>query len=120
MEHSSARLGVAAGERQSRRVLLKVSVTVRRCHADDTPFREQTYTLVVSENGALILLAASVEKGEMLRLMHRITGQELDCKVVYIGPKQGDKTEVGIEFLLPGRQFWQIDFPPEGYKPPVE
>jgi PilZ domain-containing protein len=120
MQQSPLKLGLASADRRSRRVLLKVSITVRGCHADGTPFREQTQTLVVSENGALILLVASVEKGETLRLMHRITGQELDCKVVYIGPKQGDKAEVGIEFLLPGRQFWQIDFPPEAYKPPVD
>ncbi len=117
MQQTPLNLGLASAERRSRRVLLKVSVIVRGCHADGTPFREQTHTVVVSENGALILLVASVENGETLRLVHRITGQELDCKVVYIGPKQGDKTEVGIEFLQPGRQFWQIDFPPEAYKP---
>ena len=119
MQQSPAKLGLASGERRSRRVLLKVPVVVRGCFADGTPFREETHTLLVSESGALILLTASVRRGETLRLTHRGTWHEVDCQVVHIGPKQGDKTEVGIEFTHRAPQFWQIDFPPEGYKPPV-
>ncbi len=101
-------------DRRARRVFLRVSITVRGCHADGTPFREQTQTLVVSATGALILLAVNVERGQTVRLMHRATGQEQDCTVVYIGPKQGDKKEIGIEFKQTAHQFWRIDFPPAG------
>ena len=106
-------------DRRARRVFLRVFIAVRGCHADGTPFREQTQTLVVSETGALILLAVNVERGQTVRLMYRATGQEQDCTVVYIGPKQGDKREIGLGFKQRAHQFWHIDFPPEGYKPPT-
>jgi hypothetical protein len=117
MEQSAAKSRLVSGERRSRRVLLRVPIVVRGCHANGTPFREHTQTLVVSENSALILLATSIERGQAVRLMHRATGQEQDCTVVYVGPKQGDKKEIGIEFKQTAHQFWQIDFPAKGYKP---
>ncbi len=119
MEQSAAKPGLVSGKRRTRRVLLRVPIIVCGCHANGTPFREDTQTLAVSESGALILLATSVERGQTVRLMHRATGQEQDCTVVYTGPKQGGKTEIGIEFKQTAHQFWQIDFPAEGYKPPT-
>jgi hypothetical protein len=74
---------------------------------------------VISEAGALILLAANVQRGQPLRLTHRATGQEEECKVVSIGKRQGSQSEVGIEFIRPTPRFWHVDFPRQGYKPPT-
>lgn len=105
-----------ASRRRSQRVILSLPITVR---VEDTAgggsFEEVTTTLVVNAHGALIALAAKVEKGQTLRLTNRSTREHQLCHVVYVGKPVGGKTEVGIEFKDPAPEFWHIVFPPEDW-----
>jgi hypothetical protein len=86
----------------------------RRVAGSDRP-AETTETLAVNAHGALILLAPPVEEGDRVSLKNKMTGEELDCSVVYLGLIEGGRLQVGIEFTKPSPQFWQIAFPPEDW-----
>ena len=99
--------------RRSERVLLNVPVVIQGEGADSQPFQEDTHTLVVNAHGALITLATRVEEGKELAVTNKNTQQVEVCRVTYLGPTHAGKTQVGIEFKRPARDFWQISFPPE-------
>ena len=86
----------------------------------DTAFEEETQTLVVNAHGAMIGLAAKIEKGQILRLKNSATREEQVCKVVYLGPAFGGKAQIGIEFTSPMPDFWRIAFPPEDWTVPQQ
>jgi hypothetical protein len=112
----SSEWAVDKGRRRSLRVLLTVSVLLAGKTADGQDFEEEGKTLVVNAHGALVLLANAVAPGQVLMVTHKATQQKLSCRVVYIGPTQGAKTQVGVEFIEPSPGFWQIHFPPEDWK----
>src|SRR5271170_936782 len=95
--------GVAeSSRRRSQRVILSVAITVSgESGSKKAPFAEDTRTLGVNVHGALITLAARVEKGNTVTLTNRATKEERLCKVMYLGPMTEGKTQVGVEFLEP-------------------
>lgn len=106
--------GPVSTQRRSQRVFISVAITVRNeSGSKDTAFEEETQTLVVNAHGALIGLAAKIEKGQMLRLMNHATREEQVCRVVYTGPASGGKAQIGVEFTSRSPDFWRIAFPPE-------
>lgn len=112
-------VGPEVSRRRSQRVFLSVRVIVRSENAaPNAAFEEETHTMVVNVHGALILLAAKVIKGQKLRMINRVTKAEQLCQVASLGPKSEGKTQVGIEFLKPSPDFWQISFPPEDWVVP--
>jgi hypothetical protein len=111
--------GPDASRRRSQRVILSLRVIVR---TDDGPkatsFEEETHTLIVNAHGALIALKSKVVKGQKLRLTNRATKAEQSCRVASLGPMSEGKAQVGVEFLKPCPDFWQISFPPEDWVVP--
>jgi hypothetical protein len=108
--------GPEATRRRSQRVILSLAVTVRtEGGAKDACFEEETHTLVVNLHGALVVLAGKVAKGQKLLLTNRATKGEQVCRVASLGPTSGGKVQVGVEFLKPSPDFWQISFPPEDW-----
>lgn len=111
--------GPEASRRRSQRVILSLRVIVR---TDDGPkatsFEEETHTLIVNAHGALIALNNKVAKGQRLRLTNRATKAEQACRVASLGPMSEGKAQIGIEFLKPSPDFWQISFPPEDWVVP--
>jgi hypothetical protein len=100
-------------------------ITVRTEDAPrDASFEEETHTLIVNLHGALILLEKKVTKGQKLRMKNRVTQAEQVCQVASLGSKAEGKTQVGVEFVQPSPDFWQISFPPEDWSlldaPPVK
>jgi len=112
---SNARPGSMGNQRRSQRILLSVPVVVSGKHANGVPFREDTTTMVVNAHGALILLREPVIVGEVLRVTHEGTGEQLDCTVKDIDPGQNGRAEIGIEFAHPNPRFWRVSFPPVGW-----
>jgi hypothetical protein len=62
--------------------------------------------VIVNEHGALILLAASVEVDQIIRLENPNLGEELLCRVTSLGPSFMGKTQVAVEFIMPTPSFW--------------
>lgn len=68
--------------------------------------------LSLSANGGTVALAARVVPGQTILLVNEATRQEQECRVVYVGPWEDGKAKVGIAFMQPAPDFWQVSFPP--------
>lgn len=97
--------------RRSKRLALQVPVRVYGQERVRGAFREEVRTLSISAHGSLVPLATSVELGQVLVVMNRMTGEEQECRVAYVGPLGEGKAKVGLAFRHPAPHFWQVDFP---------
>ena len=104
--------GQTSDKRRSQRVLLQIPILVRAQFEGDTPLTEETNTLVVNADGALISLAMRVKPGQKLVLRNWSTAKEQTCRVVHVREKPIGKNEIGIAFPAPMPQFWGLAFPP--------
>jgi hypothetical protein len=105
--------------RRTQRVLVRVAVRVSAQNPPASRFDEDTHTLAINAHGASIPLSKSVVKGQRLELLNIATGDKAECVVAYLGQQQGDRTEAGIEFILPNANFWHVAFPPNDWTQPV-
>jgi hypothetical protein len=108
------------GRRRSMRVLLSVPIHVNGKDRKNREFNEESRTLVVNAHGALISLAAAVIAGQEITVANEATQQARDCRVVYLGSGASGKVQMGIEFVKPSPNFWQIDFPPDDWVVPED
>jgi hypothetical protein len=105
------------GRRRSQRVSLIIPISVSEPQSNDRVNREHTHTLGVNRYGGLIALRCSVSCGQSLLMTHSISRVSKECRVVWLGPHHQDKRQVGVEFVDPDNNFWNISFPPPGSKP---
>lgn len=75
---------------------------------ENQPFRELTETLAVNAHGARIELSVLVEEGQKLLLVHGITEEEKQCRVVDVQPIRRTRWKVGVEFVRAEGNFWQL------------
>ncbi|MGH9710916.1 MAG: hypothetical protein ACRD37_10275 [Candidatus Acidiferrales bacterium] len=59
-----------------------------------------------------MVLGSSVSQGQVLRLVNQRTTEHQDCRVVNVDASEDGKSTVGVEFIRPAGNFWQISFPP--------
>jgi PilZ domain-containing protein len=109
---------LAQNQRRTQRVSVQVPVRVSGQNALGSRFEEETYTLVISANGALILLSAPVDKGQRLNLLNMRTEDAAECVVAYLGQRQGKQLAVGVGFTLSNPRFWRVAFPPLDWTQP--
>lgn len=105
-----------AQKRRSQRVFVQVTVIAHGQTPEHQSFHEKTHTIAVNAHGGLILMEAAVRIGHKLTLTHAATERDQECRVVFLGPKQSGKVQVGLEFTNPSANFWHIAFPPEDWK----
>ncbi len=94
--------------RRSTRLSLRVPVRIYGRTAENQPFRELTDTLAVNAHGARVELSVSVNQGQTLLLVHGITEEEKECRVVDIRAMRRAKWKVGLEFVRAEGNFWQL------------
>lgn len=102
--------------RRTKRLVLRVPISVNGTRKDKGDFVEETYSVTVNANGGLIALAAKVERGQQLQVTNKATGVRQECRVVYLGAARGDKKAIGVEFTGGNSNLWHIDFPAFGAK----
>ncbi|MFZ3199922.1 MAG: hypothetical protein WA175_02100 [Candidatus Acidiferrales bacterium] len=86
-------------KRRCKRLPLNIPVRVYGRTPDNLPFRDITVTKAVNIHGGLLPLAPKVKRGQTILLVNGYTGEERECRVVYVRPKRGSKAKgVGIEF----------------------
>ena len=98
--------------RRSKRIPLQVRVRIYSHRREKGSFREEAQTLNVSASGTLLALAMPVELGQTVVLTNRMTGQDQECRVAFVGAIVEGKARVGLAFKNPAPHFWQLDFPP--------
>ena len=104
-----------ANHRRSQRLLLRVPIEVRRRTPAGQPLVENTQTLAINAHGALISVSPPVNDGEQIVVKNTRSGEEEVAKVVYLGPMEGLKMQVGIEFVRPCPHIWGVVFPPDDW-----
>ena len=96
---------------------MQVAIRVSGANAQGNSFDEDTETLAINAHGALILLNARVTSGSALKMQHKVTKEEQECRVAYLGPVRAGRAEIGLEFAAPRPSFWRVAFPPEDWSP---
>ncbi len=104
-------------------VALEVPVTVngaRTVEGSDKrePFSENTKTVLVFGNGAVIRLTSSVASGQLLFLTNDKTKKEVVCQVVKSKNYRNVSGYVELEFTEPVVGFWGMRFPNDRIGPP--
>jgi hypothetical protein len=96
-----------AERRRSARVSVYVPVFVYGYTAEDEPFHQETNTLQVNADGALLRLDANVVRGQKLLVTNRVTQEERECVVVTLMKrrKHADLC-VGVAFASAAPGFW--------------
>lgn len=76
------------------------------------PLDEETTTLILFPQGAVVRLLGGVTPGERLVLVNRKTQKDVICRVLNVKPNpNGPGGYVEVEFTQPITRFWGIDFP---------
>ena len=98
--------------RRSQRIELNVPVFVHRTPKEGPEFYERTQTLVASAHGALMALADKVAPQQKLLLQNIYSGEQQECRVVYVEKELAGPAKVAVEFTRPAPSFWRIAYPP--------
>jgi len=80
-------------------------------------FSEDTATVLISENGAVIRLAAAVVTGQLLFLTDKRTNSEMVCQVVRKRTFRPTECYVELEFTEPAPNFWGLEIPAKAASP---
>jgi c-di-GMP-binding flagellar brake protein YcgR len=102
--------------RRSQRVPAQLPVVVQGKLDDETPFADPTRAIVLSAHGCLLTLSTSIRLGDRLILRNIANREEQDCRVVYLGEKQGGRIEVGLRFKTAAPHFWGLEHPPPDWR----
>ena len=92
-------------KRRSQRIELTVPVVVHRPPKEGPQFSERAQTLVVNAHGALMSLAERVTPEQKLLMQNIDSGEQKECRVVYIEKVPMGPTKVAVEFTRPHRAF---------------
>ena len=115
IEEASENSWVTISRQSNQRVLLQVPVRVSGQNGVEPPFQEETQTLLVSPNGAEILISTAVTKGQRLSLSNLGTESQIECIVAHIGKPHGHRMRVSVAFALRSPEFWHVGFPPSNW-----
>src|SRR5262249_789814 len=113
----SPRLGVAAYD-SAKPIALEIPVTVNGARAMEgtdkrEPFIENTTTVLVFANGAVIRLTSTVQPGQLLFLTNEKTHKEVVCQVVKSKSDRHSSGYVELQFTESISGFWGLRFPNE-------
>jgi len=112
MEQNSAPPSERRPIRRSERPLLRIPLHVEGTNADGNLFKERTFTVLISRNGARISLKNPVRVGDRITLTNLLTQQACPFRVVDpIATPMGEGPEWGVECLDPIETFWGVRFP---------
>src|SRR5215471_8005261 len=103
-------------ERSQEPVALETAVLATGARPGDSAekrqlFTEETQTVLVFENGAVIRLSAAVADGQLLFLTNKRTGKEVVTQVIRKRSFRPTSCYVDLEFTEPCPSFWGIEFP---------
>jgi len=107
---------VATKKRRSNPVVLEVPVSVTGARPATTQdkrdlFTEETHTVLVFKDGAVIQLSAAITVGQLLFLTEKKTKREVVCQVVHKRNHRPTSCYVELEFTEDAEDIWGVSFP---------
>lgn len=108
-----------AGSNSQEPLALETTVTVTGARPSEAGskrdlFTEETKTVLVFENGAVIRLSAAVADGQLLFLSNKKTGKEVVAQAIRKRSFRPTNCYVDLEFTEPCPGFWGVEFPKPG------
>ncbi len=95
----------------------RVTEVVREATAHTEPFEEQTSTMIVFPQGAVLRMSTTVTVGQMLVVTNAKTRQDAICRVVKVRTFANAQGYVEIEFSHAQPGYWGVNFSPDGSAP---
>ena len=104
------------GEPRLDQMTLEIPVSVTGARPSSTPgsrdlFSEDSSTVQVYKDGAVISLSAPVAAGQLLFLTNKNTGQEVVCQVLRREDSQSAQRHVELQFTEERPDYWGVVFP---------
>jgi len=92
----------------------RVTEVVREVTPHTEPFEEQTSTMIVFPQGAVIRMSTSVNMGQMLVVTNLKSRQDAICRVVKVRTFSNLQGYVEVEFTHKQPGYWSVYFPSDG------
>ena len=81
------------------------------------PFEEQTSTMIVFPQGAVLRMSTNVGVGQMLVVTNAKTKADAICRVVKVRTFSNTQGYVEVEFTTSQKNYWGVRFPSDGPAP---
>jgi TonB family protein len=81
------------------------------------PFEEQTSTMIVFPQGAVLRMSTTVNVGQMLVVTNAKTKADAICRVVKVRTFSNTQGYVEVEFTTAQPKYWDVRFPSDGPAP---
>jgi TonB family protein len=95
----------------------RVTEVVREITPHTEPFEEQTSTMIVFPQGAVIRMSTAVSVGQMLVVTNLKSRQDAICRVVKVRTFSNLQGYVEVEFTHKQPGYWNVYFPSDGATP---
>src|SRR6204780_4667197 len=95
----------------------RVTEVVREITPHTEPFEEQTSTMIVFPQGAVIRMSTAVNVGQMPVVTNLKSRQDAICRVVKVRTFSNLQGYVEVEFTHKQPGYWSVYFPSEGPAP---
>ncbi|MGH9685415.1 MAG: TonB family protein [Candidatus Acidiferrales bacterium] len=92
----------------------RVKEIVRGVTPHTEPFEEQSSTMIVFPQGAVLRMATTVNAGQMLVVTNLKTRQDAICRVVKVRANANLQGYIEVEFTHRQPGYWGVHFPSEG------
>ncbi len=92
----------------------RVTEVVREVTPHTEPFEEQTTTMIVFPQGAVIRMSTAVSVGQMLVVTNSKSRQDAICRVVKVRTFSNLQGYVEVEFTHKQPGYWNVYFPSDG------
>jgi hypothetical protein len=103
--------------RRSSRLTIDIPIEIICKGPQNSVHTEETRTVVVSAHGCAFPLKAGATPGEKVVLIHKLSREEVLCRVVMSRQGKSGAWDTGVEFQSPSPKFWHIAFPPDDWEP---
>jgi len=98
----------------------RVTEVVREITPHTEPFEEQTSTMIVFPQGAVIRMSTAVNVGQMLVVTNLKSRQDAICRVVKVRTFSNLQGYVEVEFTHKQPGYWNVYFPSDGPAPAIK
>jgi len=97
-------------KRRGIRLNSRVPVAVEWQRNDATALsREEGFTRVIGPYGCLVVLRASLDVEQALRIVNLATSETNSAVIVWKGNERPDGWELGVELIHPHMDFWGLE-----------
>lgn len=105
----------AEERRRSQRVIIQVPVTLELT-VSGTKVTVQARTASVNDHGAMLMCRRSFPMETKFDLVNDRTAKKQSCRVTRAATENQGGYLIPVEFAAPAPGFWNISFPPPGWK----